>query len=114
MPHPEKGLNVPNHSDKLVHFGLFAVASVLWLRARPAGASPRAWRMKVLATGLALAVGTELTQGLPIIARDPDPLAALADAVGVVAAIGAMSGFERIASRRAVREDPVETVAASE
>jgi hypothetical protein len=71
------------HADKVIHFTLFAVFAASW---SAVGRSPRA-RGTILAAGLALAVGTEALQGLPAIDRDPDPLDALADAVGTVAGV---------------------------
>ena len=73
------------HLDKLVHFGIFAVFGVVWMRA-VTSPGRAAW---VLAGGIALAVVSEVGQGLSIIARDPDVFDALADAVGVAAGVWA-------------------------
>jgi VanZ family protein len=73
------------HADKVVHFGMFAMFGLLWTRAGRARA-PVA--IRVFAAVVALAVGTELAQGLHFISRDPDVLDALADAVGGAFGIG--------------------------
>lgn len=74
------------HLDKLVHLAMFAGVCWLWTRA---GRGPsRLKAVKVLAFASALAVGTELLQGLPRIDRDPDALDALADVVGAIAGVG--------------------------
>ncbi|MEJ7638396.1 MAG: VanZ family protein [Singulisphaera sp.] len=70
--------------DKLVHSGMFAILSVLWMRVMPT----RGWTVLVSVGGLALAILTELGQGLPMIGRDPDRLDALADAVGTFVGVG--------------------------
>ena len=67
--------------DKVVHFTLFAGFAVLWTLA----SWPRRAAVAVAAAGLALAVGTELGQNLPIVARDGNLLDALADSLGVLA-----------------------------
>ena len=71
--------------DKIVHFGMFAILSFLWMRVMPT----RGWTARVVVGGLALAILTELGQGLPMIGRDPDRLDALADAVGTFVGVGA-------------------------
>src|SRR6516165_4220997 len=53
--------------DKVVHVGIFAVFSVLWLRALPAGKKTFLW---VGVAGLALAALTEVVQNVPIIQRE--------------------------------------------
>jgi hypothetical protein len=87
------------HADKVIHFTLFAVFAASW---SAVGRSPRA-RGAILAAGLALAVGTEALQGLPMIDRDPDPLDALADAVGTVVGVVAAARVWR--SESFPRED---------
>src|SRR5206468_11906973 len=74
-----------SHLDKVGHCGLFAVFGLLWARA---GRGPRrgAW---IVAGGVALAVLTEVGQGLPIVARDPDVLDALADVAGLLPGVAA-------------------------
>src|SRR6185437_3412702 len=74
-------LLIPNY-DKLVHWGIFLVFSVLWLRT---GTSR--WRYAWVALGgLALAAITEIVQLLPAIRRDASVADALTDLIG--AAIG--------------------------
>ena len=74
------------HTDKVVHFGLFAVFGALWMRVGTNPVEIRAAR--VLAGGLALAVLTEAGQSVPAIARDSDWFDLAADLAGVVIAIG--------------------------
>ncbi len=88
LPVPEVGLSssqflVPR--DKLVHYGMFASLAILWMRLRPTWG----WTGTVCVGGLALAILTELGQGLPMIARDADALDAFADAVGTFSGVGA-------------------------
>jgi hypothetical protein len=74
-------LLIPNF-DKLVHWGIFVVFSVLWLRT---GTSR--WRSAWVALGgLAVAAITEIVQLLPAIRRDASVPDALTDLIG--AAIG--------------------------
>ena len=80
--------------DKIVHSGMFAVLSVLWMRVMPTWR----WTAQVLVGGLALAILTELGQGLPMIGRDPDRLDALADAVGMCAGVGAFWALRGLAA----------------
>ena len=70
--------------DKIVHFGMFAILSFLWMRVMPTGGRTA----QVSLGGLALAILTELGQGLPMIGRDPNTADALADAVGMFAGLG--------------------------
>jgi hypothetical protein len=70
-------LLIPNF-DKLVHWGIFLVFSVLWLRT---GTST--WRYAWVALGgLALAAITEIVQLLPAIRRDASMADALTDLIG--------------------------------
>jgi len=73
------------HLDKVAHFSMFAGFALLWFRA--GGASTRVRATRVLGAAFALAVATELLQGLPAVSRDPDVLDALADAVGAVVGV---------------------------
>ncbi len=73
-------LKIP-HLDKVAHAGLFGGFGLFWTRA--AASTTRLRTIFVL--GVMLAVGTELAQALPIVARDPDVLDALADVVGLCA-----------------------------
>lgn len=74
----------PSHKitlvDKVAHMILFAGFGTLWLNT---GRSKPPWK-SVLCIGIVLAVGTEVLQGLPVIDRDPDPLDALADLLGLI------------------------------
>jgi hypothetical protein len=96
---PRTGAGI-SHLDKVVHAGLFAGFSLLWLSA---SRSPRRMAF-VLIGGFVLAVATELAQSLPAIARDTDPLDALADVAGVF--IG--WALERGLAVRAVRAEPLQ------
>jgi hypothetical protein len=69
------------HLDKVVHVGIFAVFSVLWLRALPAARKTYLW---VGLSGLALAALTESVQNLPIIQREGEVQDAAADFAGVL------------------------------
>lgn len=65
--------------DKVGHFGMFFIASWLWLRAWPE--HPK----RVVAVGLAFSVGTELFQGLmPFLGRSADPFDVVADVLGLL------------------------------
>lgn len=72
------------HLDKIVHAALFAGFGWSWMQA----ADSRRQRTLVLVIGLAMAVLTELGQGLSFIRRDPDPLDSLADALGLFLGMG--------------------------
>lgn len=91
--------------DKVVHGVLFAGFGLLWFGV---GRS-RTWLATIVAVGLALAVLTEVGQGLPAIARDPDPMDALADAAGLFAALGVFLGLRSQpgagAAERELREE---------
>jgi hypothetical protein len=100
------GLKEVPSSDKGVHFGLFAVHSVLWM-----GVGPPAGRVaRTLIGGLALTTGSELGQGLEIVHRDPNLADGLADALGVIAGIGAaLVPWRRLWARRSSRPTPTGT-----
>jgi VanZ family protein len=95
MPARESGPGVIPHVDKLIHFGMFAGFSLLWMNARPPWPRGRTWWAAVLGAALVLAVVTEVAQGLPAVNRDPDPLDGLADAFGAFVAVGAISATAR-------------------
>lgn len=83
----ERGLSmkVPN-ADKLVHMALFAGYGWLWM------AAPTGRRAAIVgATGLAVAILSELGQNLPIVNRDAELLDGLADAAGL--ALGVAAAF---------------------
>ena len=77
------------HFDKLVHFSMFTAFGLLWmLSGRKAGV--------VLAMACALAVVTEMGQGLSMIGRDPDLLDCVADL------LGGGAGVSWVSTRRAL------------
>ena len=70
---------IPNF-DKLVHWGIFLLFSILWLRV---GTTP--WRFLWVALGgLVLAVVSELVQLLPIIGRDATIGDGVTDCIGLL------------------------------
>ncbi len=69
--------------DKLIRFTLFAGFGLLWTRV---SWCRNRWFSVILA-GLALAVISELGQGLEIVGRDPNLLDTLADFAGVCASV---------------------------
>ena len=71
--------------DKAAHFGVFAGFGWLWMGALRGGLAQTTWR--VLAGGLAYAVLTEIYQGFLPFERNPDPMDALANALGLLAAV---------------------------
>jgi VanZ family protein len=75
--------------DKLIHAALFFGFGVLWLLALQAPLPLRRWR--VLFVGLAFAVLTEVYQGVLPFERFPDPYDALANGLGLCAALLAHS-----------------------
>jgi VanZ family protein len=87
-------VDLPLGPDKWVHAGLFFVLGALWLWA---GARPRT----VLLGGLAFAVGTELWQTALPIGRSGDPYDALADAAGLLLALGLWTYRQRRSNDRA-------------
>ena len=80
--------------DKVAHVLLFAVWTVLWVRARP----DRPWTVAVW--GAAFGVWIEVWQSLPLVGRMSDPYDALADAVGIALGLG----LARLARRRRSRD----------
>ena len=86
--------------DKLIHFSMFAVFGLLWMRVGSAGGR----RGKVLAGGIILAVVTELGQLIPVLGRDAGLLDALADTGGLIAGIVAAGWMAQKWARRS-RED---------
>ena len=70
---------IPN-LDKIVHWGIFAIFSILWLRL-----GESRWRYGWVAfAGFALGAITEIVQTLPVIGRDGDVTDFLTDVCGVV------------------------------
>ena len=84
------GSNLPQVAfelaDKVVHVVAFGVLGWLWMRALSGSDLRRA--ALTLAVGVGFGVATEVYQGLMPIGRSFDPLDAVADAVGVLLAIG--------------------------
>jgi len=66
------------HGDKLVHCGMFAVYAFLWRRATSPVTVP-----VIAASGLALAIITEVGQATPLVGRDASLWDGIADTVGV-------------------------------
>ncbi len=85
---------IPNF-DKVVHWGIFMLFSILWLRV---GTSP--WRFLWLALGgLALAVVSEVVQSLPIIGRDATIGDAVTDCIGLFIGIAMARALEPLLRR---------------
>lgn len=85
MPMPRKISSVENKNlDKLVHFSIYATFGLAWMLAIPNGTPVRAWGARVIAAGVALAIGTELAQDIPAISRDPDVFDCLANFLGLM------------------------------
>jgi VanZ family protein len=92
------------HLDKVVHFGMFAGFGLLWACAGRSAMPTRSRAAGVLAAAFALAIGTELAQGLPQVDRDPDTLDALADAAGAIAGVGLVAAWGAIGQQRVDRD----------
>ncbi len=71
--------------DKAAHFVVFAGYGWLWMWALRGTLIRKTWR--VLASGLAYAVLTEIYQGFLPFDRSPDPKDALANTLGLLAAV---------------------------
>jgi uncharacterized membrane protein YccC len=76
--------------DKVVHWGLFCVFTLLWLRTSKS--RHRYWAVAL--GGLALAVITEVGQNLPFIHRDGNVPDAIADFIGVLIGLAVASLVE--------------------
>jgi hypothetical protein len=76
-------LHLP-HLDKVVHFGIFGVFALLWLRALP-HLPQRYLRIGLL--GAALGAITEIVQNLPIVHREAEFVDWMADTVGLLLAM---------------------------
>lgn len=92
--------------DKIAHALLFAGLGVLWMRAlQPAsGDTPRhAWIRGVglLGGGLAFAAVTEVYQAWFLAGRTGDPYDALADGIGLAAAVVAYASVRTVQAARA-------------
>jgi hypothetical protein len=91
LPRREESPGLIPHTDKVVHFALFAAFGFCWAKAGTSGRLTASRAARVLAAAAALAVGTELAQGLDAIQRDPDPLDALADGLGGAFGVGVVA-----------------------
>jgi hypothetical protein len=98
---PRSFAHIP-HADKIVHTGLFGVFAVAWMRALRSERR-RVW---IALAGIALAITTELVQGIPAIHRDPSVLDALADVVGIAAGLGFYALWEGSTARFAALAGP--------
>ena len=85
------GFEIP-HFDKVVHAAIFTVFGLLWLTAWP-GRRPY---LAVILAGIGLAGLTEWVQTLPLVGRDGEWLDAAVDAAGVLLAVPASLGLDRI------------------
>ncbi len=87
-------LLIPNF-DKLVHWGIFVVFAVLWLRTGASG-----WRYAWVALGgVALATISEVFQALPAIGRDASVADALTDLIGVAIGLAIFRWIEPLMER---------------
>ena len=81
---PELGFDLFQY-DKLIHFTFFLGFGWLWLKALPARLTNRfVW---IGLTGLIYSIATELYQGILPWERSPDPMDALANILGLLAAL---------------------------
>lgn len=96
------GGNSPISTDKLAHFGVFAIVSALWmLRFR----SPNA-NVWVLIGAIALGAGIEIEQGLWLEDRSADTWDLMADTVGALFGINCVGLYRYFTwSRRQKRLD---------
>jgi hypothetical protein len=97
MPVSEGPAIVIPHLDKLIHFSMFAFLGLLWTFAFRGPMPLRA--TKVFLVTLALAIGTELGQGHPLVQRDPDRYDAIADILGGSAGIALAGAYLRVQTR---------------
>jgi VanZ family protein len=77
-------VNIPSF-DKIAHVVVFAGFGWLWMHALRGTPAQKTWR--VLAGGLAYAALTEIYQGILPFYRTPDLYDALANALGLLAAV---------------------------
>lgn len=81
--------------DKVVHWGIFVLFTVLWLRT---GTSR--WRYAWVALGgLAMAAITELVQNLPAVGRDAEVADAITDLIGVAIGLAVAPWIEPLLRR---------------
>jgi uncharacterized membrane protein YccC len=76
--------------DKVVHWGIFCVFTVLWMRTSQS--NRRYWLVAL--GGIALAAITELVQNLPIVNRDGNMADAITDVIGVLIGLAVASWVE--------------------
>jgi VanZ family protein len=81
------------HLDKIVHWAIFAIFSILWLRVRQFR-RPVGW---VILSGFVLAVVTEIVQGLSVIGRDMSFADMVTDCIGVVVGVAVAPFVEPVA-----------------
>lgn len=72
-------------ADKLAHFALFFGYGWLWMTALAAPLLKRSFIVGI--SGLLLAIGSELYQGILPWERSPDPFDALANAAGLAVSV---------------------------
>ena len=86
------GIDAPISTDKLAHFGVFAIVSALWmLRFRAPNAN--FW---VLIGAIALGAGIEIEQGLWLDGRSADSWDLMADTVGALVGINCVGIYRHI------------------
>lgn len=91
VPAPSLPQNSATGLDKLVHFALFLVFSLLWMYAGTGKLLP----LWVLLGGLIYGIGTEYMQGFLPVARTPDPVDAAINAAGTIIGISAYYLWQR-------------------
>jgi hypothetical protein len=81
--------------DKVVHWGIFVLFTVLWLRT-----STSRWRYAWVALGgLAMASITELVQLIPAVGRDAEVADGITDLIGVAIGLGVARWIEPLLRR---------------
>jgi VanZ family protein len=93
---PVRALTEVEGPDKLAHFVLFALFGILWMWAA------RSRRGTILIAGLAYAVALEIMQSVAIAGRTGSVSDFVADAVGLVLGLIAMSAVTSWKSRTAI------------
>jgi VanZ family protein len=81
LPHVEVPDVLNQINDKLIHFGIYAVGTMLLLRAVPTSL----WRV-CIASVIAFGIGIELIQALWVDGRSGDPLDVVANTMGTATA----------------------------
>lgn len=80
---PDSGVFDIPYLDKIIHFGIFLVFTVLWLLA---STDPRRL-LRVAVGGVGLAVLTEAVQHIPAVGREFDLVDAVCDVVGILVGV---------------------------